>query len=489
MFLGFTQKQNLSFNQTSHLGKYLRDLSIKKNISLFQHETFDREEISLVAKCFGHCILNDLQKDLSKSPFSLTIDNSTIAGKCVTALMVRYLKDYTDTGGFKRTAIMNRTIGIKYLKESGNAQIMLEIVKEKLLNFSDEIKANLIGYVHDHASTLSGSQEGLAGLLKDTLPNYFMDLKDPCHSLNLTLNQALLILPNQLVNFVDSINSHFSSTQRIAYLNTIQLDNGFKVLNPKRYADTRWLSLGQSLDRLIEIWDSLIVYMNSKPKYVGVQDKVYEDFIESLQNPIFRLYIKFFTKVINKMNHTNIIFQNQTLEIQDLKLEIHKFLKEFAKIFLDPKSVPKNIIELKEEQWEDLEAYTPKLLSPEDFITNIITDLDYQLIDLESLSTEEKKTFADTFQPFMTKMMSRLIYYLPFADDLINTLDFVTINMEFDELKKKILKFNKIMKIIPTSEINELTSEISQLSEENIILLKKEAKRVFFTSMGLNYTD
>ena len=88
----------------------------------------------MVAKCFGHCIRNDILKDLCKSPFSFTIDNSTIAGKCITALMVRYLKEYKDDDtGFMRTAIVNKTIGIKYLKESGNAQRMLEIVKEKIL--------------------------------------------------------------------------------------------------------------------------------------------------------------------------------------------------------------------------------------------------------------------------------------------------------------------------------------------------------------------
>ena len=291
--------------------------------------------------------------------------------------------------------------------------------------------------MHDHASTLSGNQEGLVGLLKNTLPNYFMDLRDPCHSLNFTLNQALLSLPELTANFVDSINSHFSSTQRTAYLNTIQLDNNFKVSNPKRYANTRWLSLGQSLDRLMEIWNSLITYMKAKPKYVGVQEKIYDDFLKSLQNSAFRLHMKFLTRIINKLNHLNIIFQHQALEIQHLKLEIHKFLKEFALLFLNSKSFPTNIIELKEEEWQDSNAYTTMLLSPEDFIMNIVLDLDHQLVDLESFSSEEKKVFADIFQPFMIKIISRLIYYLPFADELINTLDFVSLNMEFDELKKR----------------------------------------------------
>ena len=69
----------------------------KRKVYLFEHETFDRGDISLVAKCFGHTILKQLKKDLSESSFSITIDSSTIARKYILALMVRYLKEYIKT--------------------------------------------------------------------------------------------------------------------------------------------------------------------------------------------------------------------------------------------------------------------------------------------------------------------------------------------------------------------------------------------------------
>ena len=89
----------------------------------------------------------------------------------------------------------------------------------------------------------------------------FLDLKDPCHSLNLTLNKAWEVLPEVIKKFIKSIHSHFSSPQRVAYLNALQAEQGYKILTLCHYVSTRWLSLGQSLERLLALWDSLVCYM------------------------------------------------------------------------------------------------------------------------------------------------------------------------------------------------------------------------------------
>ena len=241
--------------------------------------------------------------------------------------------------------------------------------------------------------------------------------------------------------------------------------------------DTRWLNLGESLDRLIEMWDSLIEYMKAKPKWLGAKEKTFEDFSTILGNDLFKLHIKFFAKIINNLNQLDIQFQSRTLENQSLKLETHKSLKEFSLIFLNSTSVPVNVEEFKSEEWEDTTTYGDKFLTPEDFGSNIISDLDHGLTSFNSLSLQTKNEFAKIFQPFMVKILSRLVHYLPIADQLINSLDFVTLNMEFDELKKKVLLFNTIMGIVPPLDINALSSEILQLSEENIVLLKNKAKK------------
>ena len=189
-FLGFCMKQNFSFEQISSLGKYLKAMSERKTLDFFQKHGFDDEEISKMANCFGDCIIEQIKDDISQSPFSLTLDNVTLAGKSICGLQVKYLKKYISEGNMQRTSIENRMIGLKHLEESSTGEALFQVVKEKLLDFSSEIKINFKGLVHDHASNLSGSNTGLGALLRKDLDHYFMDLEDSCHSLNL-VNQII----------------------------------------------------------------------------------------------------------------------------------------------------------------------------------------------------------------------------------------------------------------------------------------------------------
>ena len=244
-FLGFCQKLNLSFNQISQLGKYLNNLSLKNNLAFLEKFTFEREEVSNIARCFGNFLIDELKKDLEASPFSVSIDNSTVAKKSICAIKVRYLKKYLDEQGIKRNLLQSKLIGIKYLNHSSRADIIFKITKEKLLDLSEKVRENFVGFVHDHHSTLTGNKKGLGKLLQKELKTHFMDLKDPCHSINLALTKSLKCLPEEMRNFVDDLHSHFISPQRVSFLLKLQRENNLKQLSLKHYVKTRWLSLDQ----------------------------------------------------------------------------------------------------------------------------------------------------------------------------------------------------------------------------------------------------
>jgi len=78
-------------------------------------------------------------------------------------------------------------------------------------------------------------------------------------------------------------------TQRVAFLKKIQKENNLKMLSPLRYVENRWLSLGSWLKRIIELWDSLILYTKAEPKFTGVSSSTYKNFTEQLENKVFRL--------------------------------------------------------------------------------------------------------------------------------------------------------------------------------------------------------
>jgi len=331
--------------------------------------------------------------------------------------------------------------------------------------------------VHDHASALTGEYNGLGALLNKECEGFIMDLKDPCHSINLALLQSLESLPDQVTNFVTEIHNHFISPQRVAYLHKIQLEKGYSLLSPKHYIKTRWLSIGESLNRLLLIWHSLIDYMRKRPPFPGMKKEKYDEFTKLLENKEFKLQIIFMNKVIGKLNETSIKFQNQTSEIQNLKLEISRCLRDLAKLYVHHHQIPKNVIEFSEKYWTNSIEQQDKFLSPRDFIISISENLDSRLREIEKLSEDQQNNFADTFQIFLAKLLSLLIHYLPITDKLIDSLDFVSLNSEYEQLKEQIFTFNEYFQVVPENKIAELINEITSLMEENLILLKKTTKK------------
>jgi len=144
----------------------------------------------------------------------------------------------------------------------------------------------MVGYVHDHGSDFTGQHSGLGALLNDFAVRPFLDLCDVCHSLNLALVQSLKTLPQELTGFLEKISRHFAYPQRQVYLHRVQVEKKLPRLSTKDYVSTRWLSLGSSLDRIIQIWENLHEYVKRKPEFSGLKDDdddftYFNDFLES----------------------------------------------------------------------------------------------------------------------------------------------------------------------------------------------------------------
>ena len=124
---------------------------------------------------------------------------------------------------------------------------------------------------------------------------------------------------------------------------------------PLHYVKTRWLSLGDSLARIIEIWPSLQVYMNTYAREKGVRiSKVIEEIndadieltqvnyknISSLLNSdIFYCKISFLSLIINRLNGYNKAFQSQSLDISQLKANIYECFSSVLELFIIPQKL------------------------------------------------------------------------------------------------------------------------------------------------------
>jgi len=262
-FLALLLRERLSFSQISHIGNYLRKMQELGKLDFLKAKNFDEEEISRATNSMGEALLEKLKKELESAKYSFCIDSSTVAGENICALKIRYQTQEEDDYKLPIQKTQSRIISIKTLQESSTGQTYLNIVENKLLNLNEEIQANFVGITHDNASCLSSHKNGLYGLIKKKKTDYFFDLPDPCHGLNLVLQDSIKGLPNDLMKFVDKIHHYFQFPQRKAKLALIQRKLGQEKLLLCRYVETRWLSLGLSLERLLQVWPGLIEYMKT----------------------------------------------------------------------------------------------------------------------------------------------------------------------------------------------------------------------------------
>ena len=77
------------------------------------------------------------------------------------------------------------------------------------------------------------------------------------------MKHSLEHLPEEIKNFLTEIHTYFGSPQRRERLKVIQDQHNLPIISLKHYAKTQWLSLGDSLERIVQIWDSLKLYFET----------------------------------------------------------------------------------------------------------------------------------------------------------------------------------------------------------------------------------
>ena len=438
--------QNYTFAQISKLGKYLKSIFDSKELDFLKNNSFEEEEISKISsKCFQPFYLSKIIEEISTNPFSLTVDGSTICGKNLLAMKVKYLTQEKDEKNYNMTSIKNKFVGIKAFEENSSGLTMYNMLESKFLS-NEAVMKNLVGVAHDRGSNIIGSEKGLITLLREKNQNFF-DLNDPCHSLNLVIKNSLCKLSTDIKTFVIKIHSYFTSPQRKALLAKIQDENNLATKKLKRYVKTRWLSFGNSLERLVDIWESLQIYMEymNKNKQVDKKSKSedeeiveidYKWFFDLLNNESFKVQINLLTYIINKLNHFNTTFQNQSLEIQNLKILTNECYKTILKIIVPlAKITNENFSKFPTLDREKEEILSLWFMKKEEFIAHI-SEIP-RCSRLSNLSSKEKDQVYKMFVSFLSKMLNLMAKYLPLQDKVIDMLDFVDLRGEFELMRKK----------------------------------------------------
>ena len=119
---------------------------------------------------------------------------------------------------------------------------------------------NVIGFASNNCSAMMGSNTGFQAHLKKDLPSVFV-LGCVCHSFALCVNYTCMHLPSFLETFLKNVCSYSAhSSKRQSAFRLIQ-----DIVNSPKHkilklSQTRWLSRGQVIERILEQWEALLLF-------------------------------------------------------------------------------------------------------------------------------------------------------------------------------------------------------------------------------------
>ena len=288
----------------------------------------------IVKNVIGKCHFEELAQQLRTTKFSVIIDESTDIGTIKTlAICVRFL----DNG---KNAIITRFWKLVQVFSSNepNSAVQGATAERLYQSMIDTFKIadvpldNIIGFASDGCNVMFGAQNSVTSRIKEQLPGVILN-KCICHSLHLCASEACKNLPQECEDLARNIYAYFKhSSKRQAQLQEYQEffeTNPHKILRPSQ---TRWLSLKEVVDRILEQWQPLIAFFTME----AFQNNIKADqILFQLKDPSLKVYFEFMSYFLPKFTNTNKLFQSDKVVVNALDSRMTDLYRQLLMAYMD----------------------------------------------------------------------------------------------------------------------------------------------------------
>ncbi|CAG5001997.1 unnamed protein product [Parnassius apollo] len=324
----FVAEHKVSHNVMNHLAdllpKLFPDSQIAKDIRLKRTKVQ-----AVINNCIGETEKENLISDLKSQMFSILIDESTdIAVVKTVAVVVRYFDPMI---GKVITRFWNliQLFDEKTTDHVANAEKLFNTVIGSFQKYEIPTE-NIIGFGSDGCNTMMGCNNSVSSRFRQRCPGIIV-IKCICHSLHLCASDACKELPLNCEKMARNIYNYFkSSSKRQSELKEFQYFAEADVHKILRPAQTRWLSLNAVVQRILEQWDVLRLYFNSK----WLEESECHDIHACLNDPIIKAYYYFLAWMLPKFTTLNSCFQSESILITKLHGKMTAFYKELLLLVL-----------------------------------------------------------------------------------------------------------------------------------------------------------
>lgn len=255
---GFFAEHNIPFSLSDHLTKLMKDIfpdsKIAKDIRMGRTKITE-----IVRNVIGQNHKKDLAKTLRTCKFSILTDESTdISSEKCSCIVVRYCDEETGNIVSKFWELVQVYCDVENSQGANAEHLYLSIVN----SFAEYgvPPENVVGFASDGTNVMMGKRNSVASRFIEHYPGIVI-MKCICHSAHLCASESCKMLPKKCEDLARNIYNHFkNSSKRQHIFKQFQMFTNLdihKILHPSQ---TRWLSLKEVVNRIIEQWEALRLY-------------------------------------------------------------------------------------------------------------------------------------------------------------------------------------------------------------------------------------
>ena len=254
-----------------------------------------------------------------------------------------------------------------------------------------------------------GRDKGLSTRLQDDFA-YVFAFHDLSHIYHLICKSAVQTYKQETYKMIKYISAHFTrSPLRVATFERIQKDKGrLTPLNVFSFTKNRWLSLTESLERLMKIWEDLKSYFTEIKDKEGLKYLTEENYC----------YAQCLFILLTQLAHYNKEFQKNEMNYNDVLTTMKESFIVFAREVLPKRYEGSSFEELYKISFETKDLGKSPVLDfgafKNDFTKNYIDVLNSS----SKLSSEKQKALFEDVRSFIFKVLTEMKDRLPLENKI-----------------------------------------------------------------------
>ena len=407
----FIAQHNLSFATADHLTdlpKMFPDSKIAAGYACKRTKT-----TAIVCDALQPHLLKPVVDTAKSLSFSILCDESNKRGDAekLLTILVEYLKNPM----VKSSPVNLETVGIVDLSADGIFSAIRDTLQQHGLSFQ------YISVLHQiyTCNVMKGARNGVVANLRQQQPK-LVDIHCNCHILNLCVRAAVKTLPLKVDELLVDIFYHFHhSVKRVVYLQEYADFCNVQFKSVLSHSETRWLSLGCSVNRTLEMWDPLCSYFNSYPD-VEKTGKV-KTIASILNRPTTKVFLFFLSDMLAIFDKVNVSLQSSTAsKVHFIQSEITLFLRRVLSCFVQPGEI-RAADDLTKVEYSDP---AKQVLDEDLFVGDRALAVLCHLADIEGEEPETKQAY-DRIRNFHSAFVTKLLKTFPFSSKTLELLNFL----------------------------------------------------------------